>query len=121
MFGGGVAAYQDVLRSLVVNDRGFVAEWLSADQRPEGPCQLDERNRCIGRVAAIVAHDGSVQTFRWTIGDALEAGITPDEIVGVMLAIAPLVGVARVVNTAPKVALALDYDLDAALEMLGPG
>ena len=50
----------------------------------------------------------------------IELGVTPDEIVGVMLVIAPLVGVARIVNTAPKVALALDYDLDEALESLGP-
>jgi len=115
-----VDTYQDVLRSLVVNDRALNAERLSTEQRTSDPCQLDERSRCIGRVAALVAHDGSVHTFRWTIDDALAAGVTPDEIVGVMLAIAPLVGVARVVNTAPKVALALDYDLDAALECLSP-
>ena len=58
--------------------------------------------------------------FRWTIGDALELGVTPDEIVGLMLAIAPIVGAARIVNTAPKVALALDYDMDEALESPGP-
>ena len=33
-----------------------------------------------------------------------------------LLAVASLVGVARVAATAPKVALALDYDLDADLE-----
>ena len=33
-----------------------------------------------------------------------------------LLAIAPLVGVARIAAVVPTVALALDYDLDAALE-----
>lgn len=114
-----MATYQDILRGLVVNDRGLIAEQLTMNQPLLGPCQLDERGRSLARVAAIVAHDGSVQTFRWTIGDALAVGVTPDEIVGVVLAIAPMVGVARVVNAAPKVALALDYDLDEALGSLG--
>lgn len=114
-----MSSYQDVLRHLVVNDRGLIDE-LSADALPIGPCQVDDRSRVIARVAAIIAHDGSVQTFRWTIDDALDLGVTPEEIVGLMLAIAPIVGAARIVNTAPKVAMALDYDLDSALESLGP-
>jgi hypothetical protein len=32
------------------------------------------------------------------------------------MALAPIIGVARVVATAPEFALALGYDLDAALE-----
>ncbi len=65
-----------------------------------------------------MALDGAAQTFRWTIGDALAAGVTPDEVVELVLSVAPLVGAARIANTAPKVALALGYDLDEALEMI---
>ncbi len=54
--------------------------------------------------------------FRVTIHDALEAGADEDDVVAVLLAIAPFVGVARLSSVAPAVALALDYDLDAALE-----
>ena len=104
---------------LVIHDLGLMAALPAAKGASADPCQLDRRSRSIARVAAMVAHDGSVQTFRWTIDDALEVGVTPDEIVGVMLAIAPLVGTARIVDTAPKVALALDYDLDEALEVPG--
>jgi alkylhydroperoxidase/carboxymuconolactone decarboxylase family protein YurZ len=68
----------------------------------------------------MIVHGGSLQMFRWAIDDALDAGMTPDEVVGVMLAIAPLVGDARIAEAAPKVALALDYDLDEALEAPGP-
>jgi alkylhydroperoxidase/carboxymuconolactone decarboxylase family protein YurZ len=81
---------------------------------------LDDKSKSLARVAALLAHDGSAQTFRWTVGDALDAGWTPDEIVRVLLAIAPLIGMATIVNTAPKVALALDYDLDSALHSLEP-
>ena len=113
-----MATYQDVLRGLAVNDRTLISGWLSTTRGLPNPVQIGERTQAIARVAAIIAKDGSVQTFRWTIGDALGLGVTPDEIVGLMLAIAPLIGVAEIVNTAPKVALALDYDLDEALETL---
>ncbi len=110
--------YEDILRHLVVNDRRFFAEELYRDHQAGEVCGLDDRCRALARVAALVAHDGSAETFRWTVGDALEAGAMPDEIVGTMLAIAPLVGTASIVGTARKVALALDYDVDAALESL---
>ena len=114
-----MAWFQDVLRHLAVNDRRMVASLQApgaADRRPT----LDAREVALARVASLVAADASVETFRWTVGDALEAGMSPDEVVGVLLAVAPLVGFARVATTAPKLALALDYDVDAALEALEP-
>ena len=114
------SSYQDILRRLVVEDRRFVAELFSGEQATIDTCGLDVRSRSIARVAALVAHGGSVQTFRWIIGDALEADVTPDEIIALVLAIAPVVGVATIVDVAPKVALALDYDVGAALESMGP-
>ena len=47
---------------------------------------------------------------------ALAAGASIDEIVGTLIAVAPTVGLARVVSAAPELALALGYDVDAALE-----
>ena len=44
---------------------------------------------------------------------AIEAGATEEEIVGVLVAVAPAVGLARVVSTAPRLALAIGYDIDA--------
>jgi 4-carboxymuconolactone decarboxylase len=46
----------------------------------------------------------------------MSAGATDDEIADVLLAIAPVVGLGRVVCAAPDVATALGYDLGAALE-----
>ena len=39
-----------------------------------------------------------------------------DEIVGTLIAVAPTVGIARVVSAAPELALALGYDVEAAFE-----
>jgi alkylhydroperoxidase/carboxymuconolactone decarboxylase family protein YurZ len=43
-------------------------------------------------------------------------GASEDEIAGVLLAIAPVAGLGRVVAAAPEVAIALGYDIEAALE-----
>jgi alkylhydroperoxidase/carboxymuconolactone decarboxylase family protein YurZ len=104
------------LRDLVVNDRLLLARLSAPDPAADLGCHLDQKTLALVRVASLVAADGPAETFRWTIGDALDAGADEDEVVGVLLAVASLVGVARVAATAPKVALALDYDLDADLE-----
>ena len=44
-----------------------------------------------------------------------------DEIVGTLIAVAPVIGLARVVSDAPELALALGYDVEAALEAQGDG
>jgi hypothetical protein len=43
-------------------------------------------------------------------------GATEDEIADVLVAIAPVTGLSRVVSAAPDVAVALGYDIAAALE-----
>ena len=46
----------------------------------------------------------------------MAAGATDDEIADVLLVIAPFAGLGRVVCAAPDVAIALGYDVAAALE-----
>lgn len=110
--------YREVLRDLAVNDRRLLARLAADDPTGGGECALDPKTRALVRVASLVATGGPVETFRWTVGDALDSGASPNEVAGVLLAVASLVGVARVSATAPNVALALDYDVGSALEIL---
>ncbi len=57
--------------------------------------------------------------LQWSTSRALAAGATKDEVTDVLLAIAPVAGLGRVVSAAPKVATALEYDIEAALEEPG--
>jgi len=43
---------------------------------------------------------------------ATEAGATEAEIVGVLIAVAPALGLARVVSSAPRLAMAIGYDIE---------
>ena len=76
------------------------------------------RNSAIGtaallRIAALIATDSAASSFQWAVSTALASGAAEDEIVGVLCAIAPIVGSARVALAAPSLASALGYDLDA--------
>ena len=51
---------------------------------------------------------------------ALAAGATVGEVVGVLIAVSPAVGLTRVFSAAPALGLAVGYDAEAALETLTP-
>ena len=82
---------------------------------------IDERTTALVRVAATIAVDAAPASFQHAVAVALAAGTTHDEIVAALEAVAPVTGAARVVQCAPeKIALALGYDVDDALERLDP-
>jgi len=49
---------------------------------------------------------------RWAVELALQAGAEDDEIVEVLATVAAVVGSARVVAAAPRLALAIGYDIE---------
>ena len=62
-------------------------------------------------LGALVAVGAATASLRRTVQLALAAGASEAEIVGVLIAVAPTVGLARVVATAPKLATAIGYDV----------
>ena len=79
---------------------------------------LDERTNALVRLGALISTGSSLPSYRWSIEAARVAGATPEEVVATLIAVAPTVGLSRVVSAAPAIALALGYDIDAALEHL---
>ena len=73
-----------------------------------------------GAVGILIALDGPGPAFEWATSAALADGATAEELVGVLVTAAPLVGSAHVVSSAPRLARALGYDIDAALERMDP-
>ncbi|MFZ0013976.1 MAG: carboxymuconolactone decarboxylase family protein [Acidimicrobiia bacterium] len=77
---------------------------------------LDSRTRALVSIGAAVCMDAPTKTFRSLVDAGLEAGATTEEVVGALLAVAPTAGGPRVVAAAPRIALALGYDVEAAFE-----
>jgi 4-carboxymuconolactone decarboxylase len=106
--------YTDRLRSLGLNDARF-AEGAVKPTDFE-PVALDQKTLELVRLAALVAVGGAVPSYGAQTDSAVSAGATAAEIVDVLVGVIPVVGLPCVVAAAPKLALALGYDLDDALE-----
>jgi alkylhydroperoxidase/carboxymuconolactone decarboxylase family protein YurZ len=111
---------EDVLRKLSIRDDAYVESVLSHDRDNIAASALDPRTHALVRVGALVAIDAAPPSYMWTIESAFRHGATREQIVGVLVAVMPAVGTARVVSAAPKVALALGFDVEGALERLPP-
>jgi 4-carboxymuconolactone decarboxylase len=83
-----------------------------------GPNGLDARTAAVAHVAALVALRAPPPSYRHAVERALAAGASPDDLVDTLKVVAGAVGLARVVSAAPRLSLALGYDIDDALETL---
>lgn len=110
------ARFQETLRRLAVIDEDFAECQAGLALVPDEASALDPKTAALLRVAVSVAIGSSGVCLEWSVGRALAAGATEDEIADLLLAIAPVAGLGRVVTAAPDVATALGYDITAALE-----
>jgi 4-carboxymuconolactone decarboxylase len=63
---------------------------------------LDEKTFMLVRMAALVASDAAPVSYLANLGVAAEAGVTLDQVVGTMVAVAPVVGTSRITSAASK-------------------
>lgn len=68
------------------------------------------------KIAALIALDAPPASYAWQISAALAEGVTPEEIIGTLRAIAPQVGGPRLIAAAPEIMLALGLDLPQSEE-----
>ena len=97
------------LRRLALSDERYLRAAL-AD--PGVSSDLDSKTQALIRLGALLSIGAATVSLRWTVELAAAAGASDEEIVGVLLAIAPAVGHARVVGVAPHLGLALGYDFE---------
>jgi alkylhydroperoxidase/carboxymuconolactone decarboxylase family protein YurZ len=111
--------HRQQLRRLALHDEALLGA-STAEDRSFAEATIDERTAALVRIAATIAVDAAPSSFQCAVSHALAAGVSADEIVATLEAVTPVTGAARVVQCAPKIALALGYDVDAALERLDP-
>ena len=86
-------------------------------------CDLDNRELMISRIAALAAVDAPAISYLMNVGAAADSGITVEDVQGILVAVAPIIGTARTVSAAANVTEALGFaiaaitaELDAELE-----
>jgi 4-carboxymuconolactone decarboxylase len=82
------------------------------------PGQLDEKTRALVCLGALVATTAGGCSYHDLVASALRAGATPEEIVDVLICVAPTVGLADLVAATVPLARELGVDLDEAFEQL---
>ena len=75
---------------------------------------LDAETLVLVRIAALAAVDAPSVSYLLNLGAASELGIDPEQVRGVLAAIAPIVGTARIASATGKIVDALDVALEVA-------
>jgi alkylhydroperoxidase/carboxymuconolactone decarboxylase family protein YurZ len=105
---------RDALAGLTMGDPDFLAEALELREMHQLKTGLDPRTFSLVKIAALIARDAPPASYLWQVPNALDAGATPEDILGVLRAVAPQVGGPSVIAAAPEIMLALGLSLPEA-------
>jgi 4-carboxymuconolactone decarboxylase len=110
----GVAVDQatsDALAALAIGDATVLGEAADMREHVRAGSGLDPKTFSLVKIGALVALDAAPASYLWQVHGALDAGATPQEILGVLTAVAPQTGMPRVVAAAPEIMIALGLEL----------
>jgi 4-carboxymuconolactone decarboxylase len=104
-------ATRETLGGLALGDPELLLEGLELRQEWQVKSGLDARSFALVKIAALIALDAPPASYLWQVANALAAGATPADLLGVLYAIAPQVGAPKVVAAAPELMVALGLSL----------
>jgi hypothetical protein len=99
-----------VLRELAACDGQRLRAVLAADAASSS--ELDRETRALVQLAALMVGDAGTVSVRWAADIAAVAGADDATLVGVLIAAASASGAVQTVKSAPRLALALDGDVE---------
>jgi alkylhydroperoxidase/carboxymuconolactone decarboxylase family protein YurZ len=105
------AETHQTLSGVATGDISILDEALGLREASLEASALDPRTFALVKIAALIALDAPPASYAWQVGNALNDGATPEDILAVLRAVAPQVGLPRVVAAAPEIMLALGLDL----------
>ena len=107
----------DSLEAFAVAEPAMLEALLKMQMHNLEESELDPRAYSLVKLATLIAIDAPPASFVAQVEFAIDVGVTPEEILGVLIAAAPQVGIPRVVSAAPEVMLALGMSLDLHAEV----
>jgi 4-carboxymuconolactone decarboxylase len=115
----GATAREELLRGLAAGDETLLRSVLAVSPsgvRPARPApaagRLPPATSALVVLAALLSANGSTTSLRWAVELADKAGVEREDIIAVLATVAAVVGSARVVAAAPRLALAIGYDIE---------
>lgn len=101
----------DALQGISVGDLDVLEAAIGLRELGREASGLDGRTFALVKVATLIALDAPPASYAWQIANALEEGATPEDLLGVLRAVAPQVGGPRVMAAAPEIMLGLGLAL----------
>ena len=111
---------EEAFRRLSIGDLRLIEPLSVLDDRDLGIGRLDDRTESLLQVGVLVALDAPQTSYQTAVGAAQRAGADLGDLLAILGSIAGVVGSARVLAAAPRIALAAGYDVGAALEANDP-
>ena len=102
---------KQALNGLTIGDPDLLSEGLELRMAWQERSGLDARSFALVKLAALIALDAPPASYLWQVSTALASGATPEDLIGVLIAVAPQVGGPRVVAAAPELMVALGLSL----------
>ena len=107
---------RDVLLGLAMGDVDILREAVDLREAEQQGSGLDPSAFGLVKIAALIALDSPPASYLWQIANALDDGATPEQILGVLRAVAPQVGGPKSIAAAPEIMVALGLSLPAGRE-----
>ena len=104
----------EMYRRLTLGDDALMASLFSA--AGGASAVLDDRTAALVRLAVLIATGADTPAYQGEVRAAICAGASPEQITDVLIVVARVAGSSLVMSAAPKLALALGYDVDDGLE-----
>jgi 4-carboxymuconolactone decarboxylase len=109
-------ATTDALTAIALGQTDIFEQAAGLREQLRQESGLDARAFALCKIAALVTMDAPPASFLMQVGLALDAGVSARDILGVLTAIAPQVGIPRIVAAAPEIMLALDLELPEGVD-----
>jgi alkylhydroperoxidase/carboxymuconolactone decarboxylase family protein YurZ len=109
-------ATRNALLGLAVGDADILREAVDLREAEQQSSGLDPVTFGLVKIAALIALDAPPASYLWQIANALDAGATAADILGVLRAVAPQVGGPKIIAAAPEIMVALGLSLPSEQE-----
>jgi|SRR5215469_11417750 alkylhydroperoxidase/carboxymuconolactone decarboxylase family protein YurZ len=106
------AETQQTLSGLSAGNVEVLEEAIGLRELNRAGSGLDARTFALVKLATLIALDAPPASYAWQIANAVEEGVTAEDFLGVLKAIAPQVGGPRIVAAAPEIMLAMGLAID---------
>jgi alkylhydroperoxidase/carboxymuconolactone decarboxylase family protein YurZ len=105
------AETHEALSGISAGDLKLLDSAMGLREAETGATGLDARTFALVKIAALIALGAPPASYAWQVANALAEGVTPEDLLGVLRAVAPQVGGPRVVAAAPELMLAMGLAL----------